>query len=112
MYVPKWTPESFQYYKLAAYHGARLLDQVKPNWIYETDIKRLDLKDPAVCILGQNYSWYATGLKELGLKDEEAAALGFVVNVDSRLDYDSSNVNRAYSMLTEAWVGEINKRLS
>jgi hypothetical protein len=48
-----------------AKNGATLLDEKKPDWWRTLDLDVLDLKDCSLCVVGQTFGGYATGMTEL-----------------------------------------------
>lgn len=57
-------------------NGIELLDEVRPGWVDEIDLDRLNMYQGQDCVVGQLYGGYATGLEQLGLSN--GAAHGFV----------------------------------
>jgi hypothetical protein len=107
-YEQKYTAlQSKEYYELCAYHGAKLMDSKRPGWYRRIKRELLDMAMSSVCILGQNYGWYSEGRERLGLPSGEASKYGFVIPVGM----DVQDESFAYSMLTEAWLSEIDKRI-
>lgn len=52
--------------------GAALMDENDPRWFEKINLESLDMKNPCLCVLGQVYGRYGSGLKEI-LSDGEYA---------------------------------------
>jgi len=89
--------------------GAKALDDLRPGWFREVDIKTLDMTDGAKCVLGQLYDFYGNGLKELRWTDEVATAMGIYLCDGSEMMHREWIAK--YAELQECWIGEISDRL-
>lgn len=58
--------------------GAALLDQDKPGWVDEIDLKSLDLRSGRYCVLGQLYGSYSLGMRILPRTDTVGVNYGFI----------------------------------
>jgi len=85
--------------------GARWLDEHKPGWYRQIDLRILDIGDDSSCVLAQLIFGCCFGCRvfQLGLNKESAVALGFVI-------FDVGDMHEAYAVLTAAWVAEITAR--
>ena len=94
--------------------GAKLLDEIEPDWYEKIDLERLDLGDSCNCVLGQLYqvehprirdkvASYERKGKELGIDpwSAQAGRLGFI-------EYGRAR----YSNMTAAWRRAILRRRS
>ncbi len=73
--------------------GIAFLNVMRPNWKKKIDLKKLDLGNPNVCMIGEVCGDYNDGRYELGLSDSQAETLGFQDN----------NTDDDYKTLTRAW---------
>lgn len=97
--------------KMRAYAGAIVLDRVRPGWAQDINLKKLDLADCEVCVLGQLYGSFMEGAHQLfgGQAQRVSAECGFDINY--RTTRSGRSVREVtYSKLTEAWKREIKKR--
>lgn len=91
--------------------GAELLDRLGPaDWYRRVDLVKLDIADPAVCVLGQVYGdglggVFNSALDALGLTGEDAHVneYGFDLDEDNDRDWEG--------YLEAAWRHVIGKRL-
>lgn len=114
--------------------GVALLDEKKPGWYKQIDVKKLHLSSCTDCVLGQLYgseadlgqkcgpnslagliagSGYCLGTYTLGLTSWEGdlpAKHGFSIEIP-RCDSDCG-YNRDWAGLTKAWVDAINAKLA
>lgn len=74
--------------------GVALLDAETPGWRERIDLETLDLGNVHLCVLGQGFGHYLTGLDALGIEaDEQSRDHGFTA---SSCTYDSA-------VLTSFW---------
>lgn len=85
------------------YKSAKLIDDKRENWQCKIDIAILDMESTTEDILGQLYGTYLDGLEELNISANEWFMYGFTTN---------KYFNNSYHNLGEAWIREINKRLT
>ncbi|MAH48208.1 hypothetical protein CMI37_20460 [Candidatus Pacearchaeota archaeon] len=87
-----------------ASRGAAHMDEYLPGWWRDVDVPRLDMGSHLLDVIGQNYSSWPQGFRELDLDLNDggvkAVGLGFFLGINAK----------AYPQLTEAWVREIQKR--
>lgn len=87
--------------------GVAFLDRQVPGWVDRIDVDNLNVASPVNCVLGQLYGMYSSGISALGLDQDQAAALGFQVEVtgDSFSDFVRALVASAeeYPALTDEW---------
>ena len=81
-----------------ARRGAALLDEKRPGWREDVDLRSLDQASCSRCVLGQVFGRYAEGLRSLFNEDRirrypDDAPYGF--DIDGEVGH--------YSVLTEAW---------
>lgn len=55
----------------AARKGAKYLDAKKPGWAGKIALTKLDMGNGSACILGQCYTAFYKGLRELGENEED-----------------------------------------
>lgn len=113
---------------LAARRGAKLLDKLDPKWFQHIDLKTLDLGSVSRCMLGQRYGDYSEGLdqitdalNEARIRFEKAlreysndvslAPLYYGFEADAGNEWLGTNRQFGYSILTEAWTREVEKRM-
>jgi hypothetical protein len=115
-----WVRDAERFYAEAAGKGAAWLDEVSEGWPNRIDTSELRLSDATCCVLGQLRQ------KDAGLMNEVRALsahghpfsteYGFEV-VDEPDDdglppwVDTIPTPQQYSILTEAWLREIDRRL-
>lgn len=91
--------------------GARYLDEHEPGWAERIDLITLEMVSPCGCILGQLGGDYRDELRERGWNGSHAAALGFTVPVDPRVDISTPvAVDNAWAELDVAWIAQIRAR--
>lgn len=89
--------------------GIELLDQERPGWRSEINVRFLDMSaafnvvSPEGCILTQLYGTYGRGLERLGLTWPDGKP---DYNKGADLGFDLG-VNDSYHALTRAWKDEI-----
>jgi hypothetical protein len=101
-----------------AKRGASSLDKKFPNWFRRIRLSTLALESLTSCVLGQLHNGdYDLGLRKfLGLEElmvgsrERAVKFGFAAGSCLRDDCDGHCIGARYSVLTEAWLGEIRAR--
>jgi hypothetical protein len=66
--------------------GVRLLDEKQPDWRSKVNVGSFSVVHRDLCVLGQVFGWYGTGLKALGLSrrgewtdDDLGAPYGFSI---------------------------------
>jgi len=84
---------------------ATLLDEVRPNWYNEVDLKTLDMDNSQECLMGQLYGQYNVGMHAVGLNVKDGEAYGVCVS-----DVESTDPNTTDDML-EAYFDAENERL-
>lgn len=82
--------------------GAQLLDEKRPGWWQEIDLRRLDIDSPCNCIAGQlggstGAGGYLAVIRSLDLTGTEEVRCGF----EADDDYDW--LADEYAALTDAW---------
>jgi len=80
--------------KVAA--GIKLLDSKKPGWRSKIEADDLNLGSCDVCVLGQVFGSYDSGLADLGLDTYDAKSYGFNTSYD-------------FQELTDAWKDALGK---
>lgn len=86
--------------------GAEWLDEIKPLWHKEIDLKRFTMTNARLCVCGQldrNGGFYHF-VKEYKLRVRRQEALGFWV------DYKQFNQTNWYKVLEEEWRRLIKER--
>lgn len=91
--------------------GAAFLDLQLPGWQKQINLSTLDLQSMTRCILGQLYGTYGRGTIDLGLRDDLAAQLGFVLPFKYTKTHSHAEIALAYEMLTLAWVNTVRAAL-
>lgn len=114
----------------AVEHGATRLDQRRPNWYKDIDLRTLDMCDSCHCICGQLYGNYGEGslttiiggwIQNLwGNYDSAAARYGFVLPnkasdwANDHPDYYNAiaRLHAVWNRLERKWKEEIKTRLA
>lgn len=105
--------------------GAALLDGVTPGWWSRIDPVELEIASCTECVLGQVFGNYSLGITALGMEQEPARS-AFVGDHAFGLrggdtdwpanghQYDvlSREIARAFCLLRDAWLIEINARMT
>lgn len=94
--------------KAAVKRGAKLLDaKLGKGWARKVKVTRLELADCQMCVLGQLYGDYDTGIDELG--DIDGPRHGFdQPDFSEALDFDS--YHEVWASLNQLWRDEIRSR--
>jgi hypothetical protein len=98
-----------------AQRGAALLDLVCPSWPARIDLRRLEMRQPGDCVLGQLYGTvgsygYLYGLIDLGLSVGDGRfSHGFAV--PRSITYSLYDMLNKYDQLTDEWRELIEDRL-
>ncbi len=89
--------------------GATFLDEKVPGWAHKIE-KQINISSTHECVLAQLFGRYKTGLKALGIDDEQALRLGFR---GDRVELRNSMTAFAhyYKELSSAWEDERKMRL-
>lgn len=87
--------------------GAELLDREVPGWVKVISIDDLEMGESSWCVLGQIFGKFGTGEKSLGISDC-GGELGFELSGTG--DYSDGTVEREWSLLSQAWIDEIERR--
>lgn len=100
--------------------GAALLDRVRPGWEREIVADRLAMQSCELCVFGQLYGDYASGVNMLDdMTSEDPSDYGFDIP-DRVLGFgESSRVyvlgfgesSHAYEALADAWRAEVRRRV-
>lgn len=102
--------------------GAAFLDEIRPGWEFEIDLRKLELSNSCRCVLGQLYvdeaersssgfAW-ATGGNIMSVTD--AVVMGFFLEGND-IDYRNRANNptdAAYSELDEIWIEKIKEKVN
>lgn len=101
--VELWVDEELAQERVQA--GVKFLDmRLGPDWPNKIDPEKLRMGDSALCVLGQMYGSYSTGIAELGLLNPiDCGQLGFLVDGCEEI---------SYRYLNAAWTEAILKRQS
>lgn len=83
--------------------GVAFLDRQVPGWVDRIDVDNLDVACSVNCVLGQLYGGYSSGTHALGLDQDQAAALGFQVEVNGDGFKDLIAAIMEYPALTDEW---------
>ena len=84
--------------------GIAFLNVVKPNWLKEIDLEKLDLSNGNTCIIGESFGNYEEGLNQLEINDIVAEKLGFCESTkDGDVDSSLPSLKPKYKALTAAW---------
>ena len=89
--------------------GAKLLDQLNPDWYRKIDREALNMGTFDCCVLGQLYCPFGSEACEmigLDYSEDEDRDYGFNTGRSSRLA-----CSHEMKLLTDAWLYEINQRL-
>lgn len=81
------------------HRGVELLDEKSPRWRNQITLSHLNMADSGVCILGQLYNWYDTGLAALEIPESDAYEYGF--------DSPPPGQWGHYAILTELWADQV-----
>jgi hypothetical protein len=105
-----------------AARGAALLDEKRPGWVAEVDLPGLELSSENVCVLGQVFGGFATGIELLDLayvRDQAEHGFNmtcleavFIQETYRERDEPVPPPDVCYEPLTAAWRKLIEKRLS
>lgn len=102
--------------KVAAKQGAAWLDEYMPCWFEVIDLDRLEMDSVFNCVMGQTHGQYGPGLEKL------ADALGCACDAESLQelaveggfntpgDFAVGEAERAFVLLDEAWLEQIEER--
>lgn len=119
-------PRMLGVYSRRVREGIRILDLVRPGWFREIDLPALDLGSTASCMLGQLHDGnYVRGVVKLSkvlteLREKFIGNYGELRPTEygfETYECDPSDFNtvwsraQGYSILTELWTAEINRRL-
>ncbi|SRR5258708_1979855 len=80
--------------------GAAFLSVIRPGWVKDIDLKKLDLSNANTCMIGELYGEYSPGIEKIGL-DEYG-------DVPEQMGFYAQST-REYKVLTKAWKNFINK---
>lgn len=90
--------ETYEAFRARVRRGARLLDRIRPSWTKEISVKKLDLSNCRLCVLGQLYTpeddgrWHQSGYT-IGLRHLEAKLKsGEIDTVEYGFDGDGAEV--------------------
>ena len=126
-------PFRIDHLEKAVARGAAFLDTYDPRWWEKIAPADLDLSDDSMCILGQNFGSYATGIRIIGGFDREYSTeairwgqkRGFVVDTaalaarmtkETGHSYDENHsevqlaMNKIYRFLDTLWLAEVQAR--
>lgn len=73
----------------AVKRGAKLLDKFEPTWAKKVNLKKFNIADTNMCVLGQVHQEFARGLQDLATKAITKTILS-QRNADIRLSGDES----------------------
>ena len=96
-------------YKLVVKKGIELIDDYylqcensnKKDWKKSIDLNQLDMRKGGVCILGQLFGYYYSGVDILDLDNDQCHKYGF--DVLDLNEFDEQKYNRQYQDLTKEW---------
>lgn len=96
------------YQEVAVRNGIQLLDEKLPGWRGKFNGETLSTYDNETCVLGQQFGEYETGLRELGIWDEESkdGGVGYGFNIPNwrlALAIIPSKYYKLHEQLTETW---------
>lgn len=83
--------------------GTAWLDENRPGWFNEIDLRRLDLHECCLCVIGQTFGCYASAANPFELDRNVAVEHGF--NAPIKGDWWAEN-----ERLQDEWVRVITER--
>jgi hypothetical protein len=94
--------------------GMNLLDTYRPGWSNRINLDVLNVSNPTVCPLGQEYpGGYSQGVSSLGIEGRQQY-YGFCLHPDFERDFPAdcigTSVLRAYAALALTWKTLIERR--
>jgi hypothetical protein len=100
-----------------AQRGAKLLDEMKPDWVQNIRLETLDIRDGSECVLGQIFGEYSDGInkiwlfnatREAGYHPFNSQNHGFLVDYEWDTPYEV--IDCLSRNLIEAWGNEVRIR--
>ncbi len=86
--------------------GAVFLDEQEPGWVGRINLKRLNMANCHLCVLGQLYGTYPEGVIRFFCEDGWSSAVELGFNIDFVIPEIAD-----YIPLRAAWIAEIQNRL-
>ena len=83
-------------YRKEILKGFKLLDKKKPGW--KVDLRKLDMRNPCKCTVGQNFTFFPEGLKFLGVL-EKSKQNGFAL----KATWDYKTFTKEVKILIKEW---------
>lgn len=99
--------------KLAVKKGVNWLDKNHPNWVFNIELDKLNMRDCVDCVIGQAVGYYASTVRDaagVGSPMEWSVEHGFTLPWPTN-DFEGETLEARWSQLETIWSEEVQRRL-